>query len=198
VGRVGAILFVVAAIALPSIGSAQKLYKWKDENGVIQYGDKIPPEYANRDRQVLNNQGVRVGSQEGEVTDDEAEANRRAKDEAAHDRMLLDTYISVADIERLRDQRLEQRESQIKLTEVNLNHLRKRLAELQAEASNYKPYSTREDAPQVPEAVARDLSQTTSAISKSQQDIARMRADQAAVKKSFDDDIVRFRELKGE
>ncbi|HWN39812.1 MAG TPA: DUF4124 domain-containing protein [Gammaproteobacteria bacterium] len=197
-GRVGAILFVVAAIALPSIGSAQKLYKWKDENGVIQYGDKIPPEYANRDRQVLNNQGVRVGSQEGEVTDDEAEANRRAKDEAAHDRMLLDTYISVADIERLRDQRLEQRESQIKLTEVNLNHLRKRLAELQAEASNYKPYSTREDAPQVPEAVARDLSQTTSAISKSQQDIARMRADQAAVKKSFDDDIVRFRELKGE
>ena len=195
---VGAILLVVAVFALPSIGSAQKLYKWKDENGVIQYGDKIPPEYANRDRQVLNNQGVRVGSQEGEVTDDEAEANRRAKDEAAHDRMLLDTYISVADIERLRDQRLEQRESQIKLTEVNLNHLRKRLAELQAEASNYKPYSTREDAPQVPEAVARDLSQTTSAISKSQQDIARMRADQAAVKKSFDDDIVRFRELKGE
>ena len=196
--RVGAILLVVAAIALPSIGSAQKLYKWKDENGVIQYGDKIPPEYANRDRDVLNNQGVRVGSEAGEVTDEQAEANRRAKDEAAHDRTLRDTYSSVADIEHLRDQRFEQRESQIKLTEVNLNHLRKRLADLQAEASNYKPYSTREDAPQVPEVVARDLSHTTSAISKSEQDIARMRADQAAEKKSFDDDIARFRELNGE
>jgi hypothetical protein len=140
---------------------------------------------------------VRIGSEEG-VTDEEAEANRRAKDEAAHDRVLRDTYSSVADIEHLRDQRFEQRESQIKLTEVNLNHLRKRLADLQAEASNYKPYSTREDAPQVPEVVARDLSQTTSAIFESEQDIARMRGDQAAEKKAFDDDIARFRELKSE
>lgn len=196
-GRGGAILLVVAAFALPSIGSAQKLYKWKDENGVIQYGDKIPPEYANRDREVLNNQAVRIGSEDG-VTDEEAEANRRAKDEAAHDRVLRGTYSSVADIEHLRDQRFEQRESQIKVTEVNLNHLRKRLADLQAEASNYKPYSTREDAPQVPEVVARDLSQTTSAIFESEQDIARMRRDQAAEKKTFDDDIARFRELKSE
>ena len=55
----GAILLVVAAIALPSIndahaqGQTPKLYKWTDENGKIHYGDRIPPEYANRDRNVL-------------------------------------------------------------------------------------------------------------------------------------------------
>ena len=207
-GTVGAILLVVAAIALPSIGSAQKLYKWTDENGVVQYGDKIPPKYANRDREVLNNQGVRVGSEEGEVTEEEAaaeearksaaEADKRAKDESArYDRMLLETYTSVADIEDLRDQRLEQRESQMKLTEVSLNNLRKRIVDLQIDASTFKPYSTRPDAPQIPEVLARDLSQTTSSISKYEQDLARVRANQVALKKSFDDDIARFIELKG-
>ena len=76
--RLGATLLVVAAIALPSIGSAQsrrddgpRLYKWTDRNGVVHYGDKVPPEYANLDRNVLNGQGVRVGFEEGEVTHEE-------------------------------------------------------------------------------------------------------------------------------
>jgi hypothetical protein len=206
---VGAILLVVAAIALPSIGSAQqKTYKWTDENGVVHYGDKIPPEYANRDRNVLNDQGVRVGFEEGEITPQEAaaaqareaaaEADRKAKDEIARrDRMLLETYISVADIEDLRNRRLELLESQIKLTDVYLSNLRKRLVDLQADASNFKPYSTKEDAPQIPENLALDISRTTASIALYEQTLARTRADQAALKKSFDDDISRFRELKG-
>ena len=208
-GTVGAILLVVAAIALPSIGSAQKLYKWTDENGVVQYGDRIPPKYANRDREVLNNQGVRVGSEEGEVTEEEAaaeealasaaEADKRAKDEIERrDRMLLETYASVAEIEDLRDQRLEQLGSQIKLTELNLNNLRKRIVDLQVDASNFKPYTTRPDAPQIPEVLARDLSQTTRSISRYEHDLAHTRANQVALRKSFDDDIARFIELKGD
>ena len=203
-----AILLVVAAIALPSIGSAQKTYKWTDENGVVQYGDKVPPEYADRDRVLLNDQGVRVGSEEGEITpeeaaakkarEDAAEADRKAREDIArHDRMLLETYISVADIEDLRNRRLELVESQIKLTEVYLNNLRKRLVDLQADASNFKPYSTKEGAPQIPENLALDISRTTASIALYEQNLARTRANQAALKESFNDDIARFRELKG-
>jgi len=205
---VGAILLVVAAIVLPSIGSAQKTYKWTDEHGIVHYGDKVPPEYANRDRTLLNDQGVNVGFEEGEVTPEEAaaaqaretaaEADRKAKEEIArHDRMLLETYISVADIEDLRNRRLELLESQIKLTDVYLSNLRKKLVELQLDAANFKPYSTRPDAPQIPEVLARDISQTTSSISLYEQTLARTRADQATLQKSFDADIARFRELKG-
>lgn len=205
---VGAILLVVAAFALPSIGSAQKTYKWVDEHGVVHYGDKVPPEYANRDRTVLNNQGVNVGFEEGEVTPEEAaaarareaaaEADRKAREEIArHDRMLLETYISVADIEDLRNRRLELIESQIKLTDVYLGNLRKKLVELQADASNFKPYSTKEGAPQIPESLALDMSQTTAAIARYEETLARARSQQAILKQSFDDDINRFRELKG-
>jgi len=205
---VGAILLVVAAIVLPSIGSAQKTYKWTDEHGNVHYGDKVPPEYAARDRTLLNNQGVQVGSEEGEITPEEAaakkareeaaEADRKAKEEIArHDRMLLETYISVGDIEDLRNRRLELLESQIKLTDVYLGNLRKKLVDLQADASNFKPYSTKEGAPQIPENLALDISQTTAAIARYEETLARTRAMQSALKQSFNDDIARFRELKG-
>jgi hypothetical protein len=205
---VGAILLVVAAIVLPSIGSAQKTYKWVDEHGNVHYGDKVPPEYAARDRTLLNNQGVQVGTEEGEITPEEAaakkareeaaEADRKAKEEIArHDRMLLETYISVDDIEDLRNRRLELLESQIKLTDVYLGNLRKKLVDLQADASNFKPYSTKEGAPQIPENLALDMSQTTAAIARYEETLARTRSMQAALKQSFNDDIARFRELKG-
>lgn len=210
--RFGATLLVLAAIALPTIGSTQssapRLYKWTDRDGVVHYGDKVPPEYADRDRNVLNDQGVRIGFEEGEVTAAERaviderqqalEAERVARAEVArHDRMLLETYLSVSDIEDLRDRRVELLESQIKVTELYLNNLRKRLVGLQAEASDFKPYTTRADAPQIPENLALDISRTTASILLYEQTLARTRSDQQALRSSFDDDISRFRELKG-
>lgn len=208
--RLGATLLVVAAFALPSNGSAQgqRLYKWTDRDGVVHYGDKIPPEYANLDRNVLNDRGVHVGFEEGEVTEAERavlqqreaqlEAERVAKAEVARrDRMLLETYLSVADIEDLRNRRLELLESQIKVTELYLGNLRKRLVGLQAEAEDFKPYTTRTDAPQIPENLALDISRTTASILLYEQTLARTRADQQALRTSFDNDIVRFRQLKG-
>jgi hypothetical protein len=211
--RLGATLLVVAALALPSIGSGQgssgrRLYKWTDSNGVVHYDETVPPEYANLDRSVLNAQGVRVGFEEGEITEAERavieareralEAERQAKAEVARrDRMLLETYLSVADIEDLRDRRLELLESQIKVTELYLGNLRKRLVGLQTEASDFKPYTTRTDAPQIPENLALDISRTTASISLYEQTLARTRLDQQALKSSFDEDIARFRELKG-
>jgi hypothetical protein len=211
--RTGNWLIVLAALALPWVAYAQggngpKLYKWTDANGVVHYGDKIPPEYANRDRNVLNDQGVQVGFEEGEVTAEERaaaervaaeqEADRVARlDVARRDRMLLETYITVADIEDLRDRRLELLESQIKVTELYLGNLRKRLVDLQVEASNFKPYTTREDAPQIPENLAVDISRTLASINLYEQTLSRTRADQESLRASFDSDITRFRQLKG-
>ena len=112
-------------------------------------------------------------------------------DDNQPNRELLEAYLSVDDIEDL-----ELIESQIKFAEVYLDNLRKKLVGLQSEASNYKPYSTREDAPPIPEDLARDISQTEASIYSWEQTLARARADHAALKKSFDADIARFRELK--
>ena len=226
VTRLGIAVLVLAALAAPDASVAQhapsraaqprnpqgkdgrKLYTWTDDKGVVHYGDSVPPEFANRDRNLLNNQGVRVGFEEGEVTEAErAEIAKKkaATDEAAaiqaeidrHDKMLLQTYIAVADIEDLRNRRLELLESQIKVTELYLNNLRKRLVMLQEEATVYKPYSTKADAPQIPENLALDVSRTTASINNYEKMLSKTRTDQTALRASFNDDIVRFRQLKG-
>jgi hypothetical protein len=206
-------LIALAALSLSILPCAhgaekQKLYRWVDDNGVVHYGDHVPPEYASRDREVLNEQGVAVGFEEGVVTKEEQaekdrraaaeETQRRAKSEAAQrDRVLLDTYLSVADIEDLRDRRMELLESQIKVTEQYLSNLRKRLVTLQKEAGAYKPYSDKPDAPPTPKNLSVELSQTFSSINSYEKTLARTRSEQQEVKAKFEHDIARFKELKG-
>lgn len=212
--RFGVALLLTAAFALPWDSSAQqrqagqRIYSWVDENGVLQFGDKVPPEYANKDRDVLNSQGIRVGFEEGEVTAEErvviaerqaAEEERRraAAEVARRDRMLLETYLTVQDIEDLRDRRLELLESQITVTERFLTNLRKRLVALQEEASAFKPYTTRPDAPQAPPNLVLDINRTAASIGVYEQTLARTRAGQRSLRTSFDSDVERFKELKG-
>ena len=63
---------------------------------------------------MLNNQGVRIGHEEGIVTPEEARAKaeadkvaREIKERKDRDRYLLQTYQSVEEIQLLRDRRLE-------------------------------------------------------------------------------------------
>jgi hypothetical protein len=185
-----------------------RTYRWVDDQGVVHYGDRIPPEYADRDRDLLNTQGVAVATQEGLITEEERaeleriEAIEEAEREqrvatARRDQVLLDTYLSVAEIEHLRDRRLELLAAQIKVTEHYLNNLRKRMTRLQQEAANFKPYSDNPEAPDVPEALGLELSKTIASISLYEQTLARSRTEQEALSTAFERDIARFRELKG-
>ena len=194
------------AAALPSWG--QRLYKWVDENGVTHYGDSVPPQYAEQDRDILNTQGVVVDREQGLITEEErAEAARlaaienaeREKKEAAarRDQILLTTYLSVEEIEMLRDRRVELLDARIKVTEQYLNNLRKRLLGLQDEARRYRPYSAEEDAPDIPENLALDISRTVGAINLYEGTLSSTRDEQTALKQTFARDISRFRALKG-
>ena len=201
---------LLTAIALAaSLAFAQRLYRWVDDDGVVHYGDRIPPQYADRDRALLNSQGVPVGREQGTVTpeeraalekqeQDEAEAREARAETARRDRMLLETYLSVEDIEDLRDRRLELLQSQIDVTENYLQGLRERLRGLHAEASKYKPYSDREGAAEVPADLASEISNTMSSIASYEHTLERTSANQAKLTAQFDSDIERFRELKGE
>ena len=202
---------ILALASLLLLGTAQAqtqaLYRWVDEHGVVHYGDHVPPQYASADRDLLNDQGVKVGYQEGVVTaEEQAELDRRqaiknaaeqARQETARrDQVLLDTYLSVTEIEALRDRRLELLEAQIKVTEQYLNNLRKRLLSLQQEASDYKPYSDAADAPEIPENLALDISRTGASIGLYEQTLTGTRNEQGSLRAAFAKDIERFNELK--
>lgn len=196
------------SLVLAGASQAQILYRWVDDQGVVHYGDRVPPEYASTDRDLLNDQGVQVGYEEGVITaEEQAELDRLqvirdAEQElrvetARRDQVLLDTYLSVSEIEGLRDRRLELLEGQIKVTEQYLTNLHKRLLSLQKEASDYKPYSDALDAPEVPENLTLDISRTMASIDLYQQTLVGTRNEQEVLKDAFGKDIERFSELKG-
>jgi len=203
----------LAALCVPALcwaqqsGAGGKLYRWVDANGAVHYSDSIPPEQASRDRTLLNKEGVKVGFEQGEITAEERaemerskavleEAQRAKAEVQRRDRMLLETYLTVADIEDLRDRRLELLESQIKVTEAYLGNLRKKLETLQTEAGRFKPYATDEKAPNIPEGLATEMAHTKSSIGSYEQTLARTRSDQETLRASFDKDIARFKQLK--
>ena len=90
--------------------SSTKVYRWVDDNGVVHYSDQIPPEQAPADRQILNQYGVPIKAEQGAMSQAEIEAAKRASDEreaaraaAERDAVLLSTYLSVDEIEALRN-----------------------------------------------------------------------------------------------
>lgn len=195
--------FAVLALAAGA-ADAQKLYKWVDKDGQVHYGDKIPPEYADQDREVLNKQGMAVGREEGAESPAEAQARaqrekeaKAALDRAQRDRMLVASYQNVGDIERVRGQRLDQLDSQIAIQEQSLSQLKARYAEQLKRAGRYQPASKDPKAPAMPEGLADDISRSESDIKTQQVNLDKRRKERAALNAQFDADVARYKELKG-
>jgi hypothetical protein len=184
-----------------STGShAEKLYRWIDEKGIVHYGDSIPPEYSKQQRDILNKQGVQIGTLEAEKTPaqvaEELRKREALRQSQARDEILLRTYISTDQIEQLRDQRLDLIESQIKVTTQYLHSRRSKLAELHAQSAVFRPYSTSANARPMPDQLAEELVRTLNDIKVQEESLVTKRAEQDALREQFHKDIERFRELK--
>ena len=195
-----ALAFACAATA-DNASSGRKLYKWVDAQGVTHYGDQIPPGYASQERQVINSQGVEVGRVEAQKSPEQIAAEEQKKADAAQrqarDRNLLNTYVSVQEIERLRDQRLNLLTDQIKVTSQFLDTLNSRLVKIRAGSMHFKPYSDDPKAPAMPDQLAEDLVRTGNDVRTQEQNLRQKRAEQASMSLQFQSDIDRFKELKG-
>ena len=200
-------LACAGAAAAGSRDSKQPVYKWTDENGVVHYGDAVPPQYADQDKTVLNAQGVEVGKIAGKRTPQqlEAEAAKRTTEERAarlaaearqRDQNLLATYLSVEEIESLRDRRAEILEAQARVTSQYLDQLRTRQRQLEQQAQHFKPYNTAPNAAQMPERVSEDLVRTTTDVATQQRNLDAKRQELDKLRAQFASDIARFKELK--
>ena len=192
---------VLAASAGAAPPGDRKLYKWVDDQGVTHFGDHIPPEYANKEQHVINSQGVETGHIDAQKSADQmaAEEQKRldAEQSAARDKNLLITYSTVTEIERLRDQRLALLTDQIKVTGSFLEVLNVRLKKLRATASHFKPYSPDAGAPAMPDQLAEDLVRVDNDIHTQQENLREKRSEETTMRRQFESDIARFKELKG-
>jgi len=120
-----------------------------------------------------------------------------AKQGRDRDRNLLNTYASVQEIERLRDQRMTLVSDQIKVASQFLDLSRGKLKKLRDSSMHYKPYSADPKAPAMPDQIAEDLVRMGNDMRTQEQNLREKRSEETTMNKQFESDIARFKELKG-
>src|SRR5689334_11671993 len=175
-------------------------YRWVDENGVVHYGDRLPPQYAKKESAILNKQGVEVGHTEAQKTPEQLAAEQSHTDavlrQKQHDAFLLTTYTSVKDIEALRDERLAQISGQRRAAEAYVEGLHARLSNLQTRAKNFAPYNDKPGARRMPDDLAEDLVRTMNEMKVQKTALEAKDAEESALRAQFQADIERYRELR--
>ena len=196
-----ATVFALPGFAATPANNGRIVYKWVDQQGVTHYGDHIPPEYAAQEQHVMNAQGVEIDRLDAQKTPEQLAADDQKKAEAEQsrnrDRNLLNTYASVQEIERLRDQRVTLLSDQIKVTSQFLEVLNGKLKKLRAGSMHYKPYNSDSAAAAMPDQVAEDLVRVGNDIRTQEENLREKRSEEATMRKQFGSDVERFKELKG-
>ena len=183
---------------------AGKLYKWVDENGQIRYGDRIPPQYARKSNETLNQQGITVDRKEAAKTPEQIAAAQRLEEarQAAErvqqekdrkDRILLDTFTNEDEMVLTRDGKIEAIEAIIRVTNGRTEKLKLRLSELKTRAANIE----RSGKP-VSEKLNAEISEIRQQIAQNFSYVKSRNSDQQLIREQFEVDIARFRELQAE
>ena len=177
--------------------------KWVDEQGQVHYGDRVPPQYIHKERDVLNQRGIVVESVPAAKTPEELAEERRleavrqeieriAAEQAFRDKVLLDTFTTERDIVAARDARLETIDSQVQLTESIIEDHQQQMAEVGERVKRLE---------QLGRAIPENLTGKLVALSKqleiSFQYIEQKGEERKRIVEQFDRDLKRFRELKG-
>lgn len=192
---------LIAGLTL-SLPVAAKLYKWVDDNGTTHYGEVIPPEYANKDREVLDKSGRVIKSQEAttperRLAQEQENAKKREDDKAAlerqrRDQTLISTYTTVQEIDLARRRSLQQVDARINFLNSNIKSANDNLVALQTEADNLTKAKRI-----VPNDLLGDIKNAQERLNKLQNDLEKPLEIKAELETRYDADKARYMELTG-
>jgi hypothetical protein len=212
-GLIAGLLLLLGALAVGVADAAQKkkssgkslqdeyVYRCKSASGHSFFGQNIPPECMGADVEVLDETGRVVRLIPGTKSLEQMAAQKAAEDAKAaaaqRDKTLLATYLTVADIERLRDQRIDLLEQQNVVTRQYITNLRARESRLMQSVQRFRPYSPKPSAPALPGQIANEIVNTVKGLQVYEQELAKNTVERERVAAEFGADISRFKELKG-
>jgi hypothetical protein len=210
--RIAAGLLIILAwlVAAPAVdaaanGSREAYFRCRDAKGQTYFGDSMPTQCHDLDTEVLSANGNVLRTIDGAASRAEKEKSRSAeeaartaqRDAAMRDRMLVEAYLSVQEIESLRDQRVALVEAQIHLDEQNLAALTDREQRLLRQVQRYRPYSDKPNARPVPDHIAEEMVNVVKSSAVIKERIVAKQTEKQDVAAKFGSDINRFKELKG-
>ena len=176
---------------------------WVNHEGIHECGNRVPPEYIQQGYLEIDKEGiVREIKERAKTPAELAEARRLAALEAAEqkqkeeqqakNRVLLQTFSSVSDIERARDDRVTALEAAIKLVGIRNENIRLNLNEhIKKAADSQRMGQT--PAPTLLE----DIEALRRQIKNNSRFIDEKRVEQEQIRQAHALDIERYKRLKG-
>jgi hypothetical protein len=151
--------------------SQQKTYSWVDEEGTRHYGDRVPPEYAEKPMHLpFDQDGIgisRAGEKAEEQRATEAEAAERARQREFHLRAwewsIRKCWPDSQGYARS-NRSAELMTAQVRVIELHIRNLGRKLTELQERAKCCAPYNSDPDAPMADDSLLEEICQTNEQI----------------------------------
>ena len=200
--------FCLSAISLASLllsataANAERTYKWVDAQGNTHYGDRVPMQATAQQRKEINEQGRTLKSFDEPGTAEQIAAQKRlasieqeeqklSKDQASQDSQLLASYASEEDLLLARDNEVDTIKEFIRMTEIRIDSLQKRLTDLTGEAADYEKRGK-----PVPGFVQQQTTNIFAQIEQNQATILDKQAELELINKSYAADLERYQALK--
>jgi len=186
-----AVMTLLFATALPA--AAAEWYRYINEDGVVVLSQSIPPALVHKGYTVLGDDGKvkRVVPREPTAAERaalEAEEAARRRDQA-----LLTLYSSAQDVEQARDSKLRSIDSEITRMKGNMERLRIKKTQLEAQGA------ARERAGQPPSPeIVENLEIVAIQIREGERDIEARQQEKVRLRETFEKDLERVRELRGD
>ncbi len=141
-------LLLIHVISMVGMVHAE-FYRWVDDTGTIHYSDSLPPTESQKKQDLLNETGrvvktipapKTVGELEKaqQLAKLEVQKKQKIEKEEQRDRILLAMYLTVEDIELVRDERIETVESAIRITMLRKNKFTKKIDDLNSSEQKFK------------------------------------------------------------
>jgi chromosome segregation ATPase len=201
IALLGAIVAVCAAGAASAAGPRPPAttYKWVDDQGVVHYSDKVPPEAVDKGATVLDRQGRAVRKIEPALTPEQikakeaAEQEERARmraqeDQRRKDRALMQSYTTEAEIDEAKQRALGTIAAQIKSSQAYSAELTRRLEELKKKRASY-------GGNRAPANVDRDIRTADVELARQTALIKQKNEEIASVTAKYDADKARWQEI---
>ncbi len=194
------IIIATASIGFNSVHAG--FYRWVDDDGTIHYSDRLPPSVSQRQQEILNEHGrtietipapKTIGELEEEATQLKIEEEIRMVQEEheRRDRILLAMYLTVDDIEQVRDERIATVEAAIEITKIRKEKFIKKLHDLDASEQRFKANGSK-----TPSWLIKSREHYQEQLSNVNEIIAIKEEEKLSIKKRFSGDINRYLELK--
>lgn len=196
--------FLILALLLSELAfnAHAGLYRWVDEDGNVHYSDSVPQNQIKQGHTELSGEGIRINSIPPEKTAEEilrerelerlrAQQERLLEQQRSADLGLLQAFRSEDDIIMARDGKLAAIDVVINVTKNSILRQQEWLAGLRSEAANLERTGT-----PIPQHLSDNIIQTEQAIQEAYATILEREAQKESIRTGFEQDLVRFRQLK--